>query len=126
MTWDLGSLYADDAAWEADFAVFRDALEPLLALKGRLGESPATLKGALHAQDELERVLERARGAVEHAGHVVPESLQSARQQHHLHGPPGDDLGVVGELQDSQWPHGLLRHRRRSVAAARNRSAARP
>ena len=36
-----------------------DALEPLLALKGRLGESAATLKGALHAQDELERVLER-------------------------------------------------------------------
>ena len=25
MTWDLGSLYADDAAWEVDFAAFRDA-----------------------------------------------------------------------------------------------------
>lgn len=59
MTWDLSSLYADDAAWEADFAAFRDALEPLLALRGKLAESAATLKAALHEQDEIERLLEK-------------------------------------------------------------------
>jgi oligoendopeptidase F len=59
MTWDLSSLYADDAAWEADFAGAPGALEPLLALRGRLSESAATLRTALHEQDELERLLER-------------------------------------------------------------------
>ncbi len=59
LTWDLSSLYADDRAWEADFGRFREALEPLLALRGKLAESAATLRAALHEQDEIERLLEK-------------------------------------------------------------------
>ncbi len=59
MTWDLSSLYADDAAWEAELAALRAKMGPLLALKGKVGESAATLGRALHEQDELERLLEK-------------------------------------------------------------------
>jgi oligoendopeptidase F len=59
MTWDLQSLYDSDKAWEADLAAFPARLDPLLALKGRLGSSAATLAQALTLQDDLERSLER-------------------------------------------------------------------
>jgi len=39
MTWDLSSLYAGDAEWEAALAAFSKRLQPLLALKGKLAES---------------------------------------------------------------------------------------
>ena len=59
LTWDLSLMYADDDAWQKDFA----ALDPLLAaftvFRGRLAESPALLRQALEALDALERKLDK-------------------------------------------------------------------
>ena len=54
LTWDLSPMYADDAAWERDFALLDGLLEAFLGFRGRLAESPAVLRGALEALDELE------------------------------------------------------------------------
>ncbi len=55
LTWDLSPMYADDAAWENDFTSLDALLEAFTAFRGRLAESPATLKQAIEALDELER-----------------------------------------------------------------------
>ena len=51
VTWDLEALYADTAAWEADFAQLRSKAEAFAAFKGKLAESPAVLKAAIEASD---------------------------------------------------------------------------
>lgn len=55
--WDLHSLYADVAEWEADFAAVEAALPGLEAFRGRLAEGAAPLLAFLTARDQ---VLERA------------------------------------------------------------------
>lgn len=57
--WDLSGLYSDDEAWEKDFSLLSGLMEPLLALRGRLGESAATLDLALRLDDGLSRAIER-------------------------------------------------------------------
>ncbi len=58
-TWDLASLYADDAAWEADFAVQDAAIATYEQYRGRLDESVETLKEALQFDSEFDRRGER-------------------------------------------------------------------
>src|SRR5947208_9784308 len=58
-TWDLTPLYADEAAWEADFARVEGARDAVVARRGTLGESAASLAGALDARAALDELLER-------------------------------------------------------------------
>jgi oligoendopeptidase F len=50
--WDLTSMYADDEAWEADFAKFESVILEVDRFKGRLNESGETLLEALQMLDE--------------------------------------------------------------------------
>ena len=59
VTWDLEALYADTAAWEADFAQLRSKAEAFAAFKGKLSESPAVLKAAIEASDDFDRLAEK-------------------------------------------------------------------
>ncbi len=59
ITWDLSVLYADAEAWEKDFARLEDKAKAFYAYKGRLAESPAVLKAAIEASDELDRFGEK-------------------------------------------------------------------
>ena len=58
LTWDLTPLYAAEAEWEADFARLDGALEPVLALKGRLTSAEAVLE-LFAAEMVLDRMLDR-------------------------------------------------------------------
>lgn len=57
-TWDLSPLYADPAAWEADFARLEALTAPVLAWKGKLDSADATAR-LLQAETELDRLLEK-------------------------------------------------------------------
>ncbi|MBO4303467.1 MAG: oligoendopeptidase F [Lentisphaeria bacterium] len=59
LSWDLAKLYPDDEAWEKEFASLEKLLEKFLAFKGRLKESPETLRDAYKASDDFEMVLDR-------------------------------------------------------------------
>jgi len=59
MTWDLAPLYADVAAWDADYARLPERLAALQAWRGRLGESPTAVRQAWEASDALDRLLEK-------------------------------------------------------------------
>lgn len=59
MTWDLEALYPDTDTWEKDFAELEKLAEKFYSFKGRLAESPAVLKAAIEAGDELERAAEK-------------------------------------------------------------------
>ena len=59
ITWDLSVLYADAEAWEKDFARLEEKAKNFYAYKGRLAESPAILKAAIEASDELDRFGEK-------------------------------------------------------------------
>ncbi|HYG26479.1 MAG TPA: hypothetical protein VD906_06205, partial [Caulobacteraceae bacterium] len=54
-TWDLTELYPSDAAWAAERQAILDALPSIAQYKGRLGESPATLRAALTTISDLSR-----------------------------------------------------------------------
>jgi oligoendopeptidase F len=57
-TWDLTDLYPSDAAWETERQAVEAGLPKLLAFKGKLGESAATLKAASQAiSDATKRAL---------------------------------------------------------------------
>jgi oligoendopeptidase F len=58
-TWDLTTVYADDAAWEQDIAALEAQLPEIAALQGRVAESAAALLGALRLRDEVYKRLER-------------------------------------------------------------------
>lgn len=58
-TWNLAELYPTDAAWAAERQAVLDALPSIAAYKGRLGESPATLREALEAISNLNRRYQR-------------------------------------------------------------------
>src|ERR1700712_5517802 len=59
MTWDLGDLFASEAAWEAEFAALDAAIEDVAPFRGRLGDSAATLARCLDAVEDLEARLMR-------------------------------------------------------------------
>lgn len=51
--WDLESVYADYADWEADFAKVRELAEGIKAFSGRLGEGAGVLLECLKLRDDL-------------------------------------------------------------------------
>lgn len=51
--WDVESVYADDASWEADFAKTRELAKKIKAFSGRLGEGAGVLLECLTLRDEL-------------------------------------------------------------------------
>ena len=57
--WDLASMYADSAAWEADLAKVKALAEELTGYAGRLGESGAVLLESLSKKDDMNRLLEK-------------------------------------------------------------------
>ena len=59
MTWDLRELFADDPAWEAEFAALDAALDQVAPFQGRLGESAATLARCLDTVEQLQARLMR-------------------------------------------------------------------
>jgi len=58
-TWDLTSLYADEADWERDFEKLSGRIERLASYKGRLSESADVLIEALDFDTEFDRFAER-------------------------------------------------------------------
>ena len=60
--WDLTALYASVEDWEKDFAKLDDLLAAFLTFKGRLAESPAVLRDAFRASDELDSLSEKSPG----------------------------------------------------------------
>ena len=59
MTWDLRDLFADEAAWEAEFGALDAALAEVAPFRGRLGESGATLARCLDTVEQLQARLMR-------------------------------------------------------------------
>ena len=57
--WDLEALYADDAAWEADYQAVQELLERIEAYRGRLAESAGLLAEALRAWFDANRQMEK-------------------------------------------------------------------
>ena len=59
LTWDLSELFADEPAWEAEFAALDAALAEVAPFQGRLGESAATLARCLDVVEQLQARLMR-------------------------------------------------------------------
>lgn len=57
-TWDLTPLFASDDAWEASFTGLQQTYKSIAAFRGRLGESAATLRGALECEKETDLRIE--------------------------------------------------------------------
>jgi len=57
--WDLTPLYADPAAWDADFEDFKTLLPRIEPMKGTLGTSKDALKAVLDLNTEIDRRAER-------------------------------------------------------------------
>jgi len=76
--WDLTHLYPSDAAWETERQAVVADLPRILAFKGRLGESAATLKAAFQAISDLTR---RALRLFVYATLKGDEDLQIAANQ---------------------------------------------
>ncbi len=57
--WDLTLLYADDAAWEAEFSALQERYPEILNFRGKLAESPAALLAALEFEKTIDQPLER-------------------------------------------------------------------
>ncbi len=58
-TWDLSSLYADDAAWEKDLKRLEKAIPRYDHFRGRLAESAETLVACLRHDERVDRLAER-------------------------------------------------------------------
>jgi oligoendopeptidase F len=58
-TWDLASLYPDDAAWEKGFAAWSKQLDGYAKFKGKLGQSAAELAECLAFDEKFDRTSER-------------------------------------------------------------------
>jgi len=58
-TWDLGSLYPSDAAWEVDFKRFDEMIVRFNDFRGRLGEGPEVLAECLNFDLSVDRLAER-------------------------------------------------------------------
>src|SRR5690348_459599 len=59
LTWNLGTIYPSDAAWEQDFQRVSGMLPRIRQFEGRLGSSAATLLEALSTRDAAGEVLGR-------------------------------------------------------------------
>ena len=78
LTWNLADIYPSDADWGADYAAVGDALPTLVAYRGRLGESAATLLAFIEARDAVAERYARVRGYA-HLG-VSTDSLSPVFQ----------------------------------------------
>jgi oligoendopeptidase F len=58
-TWDLGTIYPSDEAWEQDFKRVSAVLPELAKYQGRMGESAQTFLEALSARDSSGEILGR-------------------------------------------------------------------
>lgn len=58
-TWDLSSLYSDDAAWEAALTKWEKRIGEFARHRGKLSESPKALAACLKFDSEFDRVGER-------------------------------------------------------------------
>ena len=58
-TWDLSTLYADDASWESDFTKLEALIPTFATFRGRLGESATTLAEALNFDNDFDKVAEK-------------------------------------------------------------------
>ncbi len=58
-TWDITSLYADDTAWEADFARVTELLPGLQTLQGALHQGPAALLTVFEQQEAVSKLAEQ-------------------------------------------------------------------
>src|SRR5690606_18197141 len=52
-TWDLSSLYTDDARWQRDYRAWARRIGELEAFQGRLGDGPARIAECLALELEL-------------------------------------------------------------------------
>ena len=57
--WDLAHLYADDAAWEREFADLQQRYPQITQFRGKLSESPTSLLAALEFEKNIDQPLER-------------------------------------------------------------------
>ena len=57
--WDLEAIYKSPAEWEADFRKIRPEAEKFGSFKGKLGDSPETLKEAVDSSLALNRLVEK-------------------------------------------------------------------
>lgn len=57
--WNLADIFADDAAWETAFTELQGVIGGAAQFRGRLGESPAVLLGALTARDGMSQAIEK-------------------------------------------------------------------
>jgi oligoendopeptidase F len=58
-TWDLSSLFENDAAWEKAFTRFEKRIEGYSNFRGRLSEGPESLADCLKFDSQLDRLTER-------------------------------------------------------------------
>jgi len=58
-TWDLSPIFADDAAWETEFAVLSSRYEEVNACRGSLGKSAADLARVMEFEKTLDYSIER-------------------------------------------------------------------
>ncbi len=58
-TWDLASLYPDDATWETDFERWESQIAGYAAFRGQLAQSAEKLADCLRFDSELDRLSER-------------------------------------------------------------------
>ncbi|MEI7644891.1 MAG: oligoendopeptidase F [Chloroflexales bacterium] len=56
-TWDLGLVFADTDAWEAELGALERLAQEFLALQGTLGQGPGQLLAALRLRDDVGRRL---------------------------------------------------------------------
>lgn len=57
--WDLTLLYADDAAWEAEFTALQARYPGIARFRGKLAESPAALLATLEFEKSIDQPLDR-------------------------------------------------------------------
>ncbi|MES3517764.1 MAG: oligoendopeptidase F, partial [Natronomonas sp.] len=53
--WDLGSMFADDEAWEEAYAAVEERLDELRAYEGQVTDDPETLRAALELRESIQR-----------------------------------------------------------------------
>ncbi len=58
-TWDLSSLFSDDADWEKAFQRYEKRIQGYTRFRGRLGDSPESLVACLKFDSQLDRLAER-------------------------------------------------------------------
>ena len=93
-TWDLTSLYADDAAWEADFAAWEATVPGYATHKGQLGTSADALLAGLTFDLAFERAGDRL------GTYAFLRTTEDVAQGHYQ-GMKGRYLGVAARAAEA-------------------------